>query len=416
MFDKARLLYVLGWETDQLTNLQSLLLMSYYPRQVDDPKGQIYLISQAISLAYALGLHRDPASISSSPRAISLRKQLWWSTYIRERILTLDHGSPWIIDDRDHDVPMLSLDDFTEFPLSPSHKQTRWSSPQDEATKQRQQALILIEKAKLTVILGRLIPISTGPITSGAPFVKNGWPRAQRCAKGVEGLDKISRDLDRWVANMPIELTCMRDSHAQAKENGGKTVLRNHATVLLLYYVARNQLAALHWLQVASPSGDAPEDAIKSLWSATRPIISHFEGLQENQMLSFVQLSGPSIIRPLLLCVLLNQHTPFWLNPFLDTERIPLLFSKIGDNDSYFARGASYLQFGTDQSPTSAPTDTPITACTQPQTGSMAHNVFDDILDNFPTDLEELPLGIALSDLLIDSMQGSEKATCEYLQ
>ena len=37
--------------------------------------------------------------------------------YLRERLLSLDQGSPCIIHDREHDVPMLTRSDFEHVPL-----------------------------------------------------------------------------------------------------------------------------------------------------------------------------------------------------------------------------------------------------------------------------------------------------------
>ena len=94
LFARVRALYELGWETKPLIILQSLLLMTLFPQKVNEPKGQTYLVGHAVSMAYRVGLHRDPTNLKFKASLCHLRKLLWWSLFVRERTLIFDEGAP----------------------------------------------------------------------------------------------------------------------------------------------------------------------------------------------------------------------------------------------------------------------------------------------------------------------------------
>lgn len=348
MFNRARVLYDLGWEADPLVQLQSLLLMSFHPSQIDNPKGSAHIVSRVVSSAYALGLHRDPTTIAETSRAVSIRKQLWWSIYIRERVTFLDAGLPWLIHEENHEVPMLTLDDLVQAPLTPTGDATSLPDQPDHVRESRQLDVLLIEKAKLAVITGRLVPISMGSDVLNIPF-GDSVPQAQCSAPEIAVLMKIERDLDLWLNNIPIELSVVGGGAQNLSNRHDDRFLGScHASIMLFYLIVANQISSLRWLRVGAATEEAPEYAMKNLSKMTRPIIGYVEKLQHRKYLHFVQMNSPSIIRPILLCLVLNRNMPFWMDPFFDFDNIPSLFTSIGTSDSYFQCSSSYLQKGND--------------------------------------------------------------------
>ncbi|KAL2846379.1 fungal-specific transcription factor domain-containing protein [Aspergillus pseudoustus] len=349
MFDRARVLFDLGWETDRLTLLQSAILLSHYPTTTSTAsKGPDYWISQAVSFAYALGLHRDPAETSRSPRDRSLRKQLWWSLYIRERLLHLDWGLPWIIWESAYDVPMLGPEDFESASLWPSDEDcSRHCTSQHTIDDQRLLVMTLIEKAKIARIIGRLVPISMGDSESIEHERQAKWLCRPIGAPTLRQVKAIMRDLYRWVRELPLEVICIQAGTPTTQRTVRSIMLDLNCSLLFcLYYLVTYHLTSLRWLQLATPSGTAPEDAIKALWAATRPIIHAVDRLMDDKLLGCFQLIGPSLIRPLLLCKILNNQAPPWMYPVLEIERIPLLVEEIGKNDRFFTWARSFPHIG----------------------------------------------------------------------
>ncbi|EXL40433.1 hypothetical protein FOCG_17055 [Fusarium oxysporum f. sp. radicis-lycopersici 26381] len=111
-FQKTRLLYDFDYESDRLIVIQALLLMTYWYETPDDQKGTWHWMGMAISLAYTIGLHRNAGLTSMTPAKQKLRKRIWWSCCMRDRLIALGMRQPSRIKDEDFDVPMLEESDF----------------------------------------------------------------------------------------------------------------------------------------------------------------------------------------------------------------------------------------------------------------------------------------------------------------
>ncbi|OCK78238.1 hypothetical protein K432DRAFT_357177 [Lepidopterella palustris CBS 459.81] len=157
-FQRVRLLYGLDCEDDRVSLLQALLLMTYWYENPQDIKDTWYWMGISISLAQVLGVHRNPEHLKISPRAKRMHKRIWWSCYIRDRLLALGIRRPTRIRQQDFNVPMLTPDDF-ETPSIP-HGILRsvcdWPLLQD-ADLQKTMAMALIEMAKLCVCIGNVL-------------------------------------------------------------------------------------------------------------------------------------------------------------------------------------------------------------------------------------------------------------------
>jgi hypothetical protein len=147
-------LYEFDTETDGLTLVQSLLLMTYWYESPEDHKDSWHWMGIAISLAYSLGIHRSPHS-EMDPKQISLQKRVWWSCFIRDRLIAL--GSSRILRISDFDVPMLTLDDFH---IQSVHTTMFVGSECDDILNPQAQmdfAILFIAKVKLCVCISRLL-------------------------------------------------------------------------------------------------------------------------------------------------------------------------------------------------------------------------------------------------------------------
>ncbi|UKZ55674.1 hypothetical protein TrVGV298_009498 [Trichoderma virens] len=107
---RARYLYEFDFESDNIANIQALLLLSHYYPSMVEQKHTWFWIHQAISLAQGLGLHRNA---SQEPQR-KLWARIWWACLVRDRLTTLGTGRPMHINSLDCTVPMLTLDDLKE--------------------------------------------------------------------------------------------------------------------------------------------------------------------------------------------------------------------------------------------------------------------------------------------------------------
>ncbi|KIV93426.1 hypothetical protein PV10_04639 [Exophiala mesophila] len=122
MYERVRLLYNFDVEQDRVVVLQAVLLMSIWSETADDEKGGWHWLGVAQSIALGLGLHRNPRDESTSLDTRRLRRRLWWSLYIRDRMFVLAMSRPARLRDEDFDTAPLTMDDFDLGESSPGTK------------------------------------------------------------------------------------------------------------------------------------------------------------------------------------------------------------------------------------------------------------------------------------------------------
>lgn len=168
-FTRTRLLYDFDWEQDRISLIQALLLMTYWYETPDDQKDTWHWMGVAISLSHTVGLHRNPVNSSLSPRRQKLWKRIWWSCFMRDRLVALGMRRPTRIKDEDCDVPMLNLEDFGFTEDSDSLSEVLFGADITEQKRRRKQktlALMCIEKAKLCVLIGDVLTVQYSVLNS----------------------------------------------------------------------------------------------------------------------------------------------------------------------------------------------------------------------------------------------------------
>lgn len=108
-----QLLYDFDCETDGVVIAQVLLLMTFWYEESDNHKNTWHWMDAAISQAFSQELHVDPMlSGSVSLSAQRLRRRVWWSCFMRDRLISLGMKRRSRIRDDDFNVAMLEPADF----------------------------------------------------------------------------------------------------------------------------------------------------------------------------------------------------------------------------------------------------------------------------------------------------------------
>ncbi|RBA14400.1 cutinase transcription factor 1 beta [Fusarium proliferatum] len=111
LFTRVRLLYDLDYETDGLALVQSLLLMTLWYKSPEEHRNTWHWLDVAISQAFAIGLHLVPDETLFSHTECSLRRKVWWSCYVTDRLISLNmKRPPRIRGDDFHVTPLLETD------------------------------------------------------------------------------------------------------------------------------------------------------------------------------------------------------------------------------------------------------------------------------------------------------------------
>ncbi|KIW13021.1 hypothetical protein PV08_08208 [Exophiala spinifera] len=164
-----------SYETDKLTQVQALLLMSWWWDKHDDGRNMRTYAIKAISVAQSLGMGRWIQYPTSDPVLCGLWKKVWWCCVIRDATTSTASRLPLFLRDSDWDVPLLSADDFVE---------------DDGLSCSESEIQFFIQLAKLSEMLGMVL-------------MKNYRRILAQDRDFAMELDRLQRE---WFDNVPEEL------------------------------------------------------------------------------------------------------------------------------------------------------------------------------------------------------------------
>ncbi|EED20389.1 cutinase transcription factor 1 alpha, putative [Talaromyces stipitatus ATCC 10500] len=113
-YDRGKEIFDADCETDSLSKLQALFLLSFWRSTPGHEKDTRYWLGAAISLAQTGGLHMLSKLSLLKPKEKRVRKRIFWSLYIRDQQVAAAYGLPPRIRDEDCDISMLDEEDFDE--------------------------------------------------------------------------------------------------------------------------------------------------------------------------------------------------------------------------------------------------------------------------------------------------------------
>ncbi|KFY98686.1 hypothetical protein V500_01572 [Pseudogymnoascus sp. VKM F-4518 (FW-2643)] len=227
LYKKTRYLYDLDYESDSITIIQSLLLMSHYYPSITEKKHTWHWVHQAISMAQVAGLHRNPGQTSDR----SLCCRIWWGCLIRDRLNSLGTSRPMMINSLDCDIPILTMDDLQE--------------PEDDEM-QYAVKLMFVELVKLCQYIEGVLSLRHDVMPSGdAP---------------LDQIKVCDETLHHWLENLP---PAARRQEPGLLDTGKVNTAALYRAVLHAAY--NTVILALHGPSTLSstPGGRAPESQLK---------------------------------------------------------------------------------------------------------------------------------------------------------
>ena len=154
-YDKAKILYSLGYEKDKITLLQSAIMLSFCGPQLKNYWNPCTWIGFGVTIAVSLGMHRTSASAISPSKDKGLLRRLWWTLSTRDAYLSTLLGRSFRINMSICDAEPLSPDDFDNV-TSCFHQQTK--------CKCNHLIFYQIQAAKLSLHLRNVIYYRIGPV------------------------------------------------------------------------------------------------------------------------------------------------------------------------------------------------------------------------------------------------------------
>jgi hypothetical protein len=308
-------LYDFDYESDRVSLVQALLLLTYYYETPDDQKDTWHWMGVATSVAHTIGLHRNPERSNMSEKKTKLWKRIWWSTYMRDRLIALGMRRPTRIKAEDYDVPMLTIDDFdlVAIPDSVTCVPADCNIARD-VEKQRQLAIMCIEKAKLCLCISHVLSKQYCVLNNHQGLV-NDRTTMMLLPKKLDPetceVKACDDELEKWLEELPEEAQRM-DTFS-----GDASIDLNRA---LLHMVFFTTLSALHRPQVlpsaptAAPSTPGAYDLLdtsrRNVRRAATAITSLAQALDNADLVKYLPTTGVTVLLPAIIIHLLDIKAP----------------------------------------------------------------------------------------------------------
>jgi len=292
--------------------------MTYWYETPDDQKDTWHWMGVAISLAHTIGLHRNPAnSVMPAPKQ-KLWKRIWWSCYLRDRLIALGMRRPTRIQDGDFDVPMLQEGDF-ELEALP---ETNELLPPDcrlvrDVDMQKELASMCIEMLKLCVCVSHMLKAQYSVLNREGMRADNTTDSTMmlfpnKTLDNVEKVHMVDVELMNWFSNLPE--TCQYRPIAPTDVQDGRSTVAVQRN--LLHMVYHTTVSALHRPQFL-PQPNAPpvsrqiqEMSRMRVRDAAGQITQMANELHQYRLERYLPTSGVTVILPAMIIHLLEMKSP----------------------------------------------------------------------------------------------------------
>ena len=298
--------------------------MTYWYETPDDQKDTWHWMGVAISLAHTIGLHRNPATTSMDPRKQKLWKRIWWSCFMRDRLIALGMRRPTRIKDEDFDVPMLEISDF-EIEVLPEEIQILGSDCVliRNTEMQQQLAVMCIEKAKLCISISNMLKAQYSVLS------RDGMPPEEttnstmmllpnKSNGNLDEVDKVDKELERWYKGLP-ECCKYRPpplAHILSKEDGEATLLVHRNLLHMVYHTTISALHRPRFLPTKASTKEIPVEAQDRSRMQVRDAASRITQmaaeLRRHNLEKYLPTTGVTVILPAMIIHLLDMksHNP----------------------------------------------------------------------------------------------------------
>ncbi|KAH7142207.1 fungal-specific transcription factor domain-containing protein [Dactylonectria macrodidyma] len=262
-FNRVRLLYSLDSEPERLPLLQAVLLMTYWYDSPADDKDTWYWMGIALSLAQVLGYNREPDPTRTSVKNRQLRRRIWWSCVMRDRLLALGIRRPSRIRDEEFGVSPLTLDDFDlhspSEPIANLLGESRLTASGPSA--RSEMAVMCVELSRLCICLGHILHSQyslVGSQPGGSEFLLKAIVVPKQTDSQLQDLARCDAELSEWLSSQDHRSKYMpTPRESEENQDEATQIIRLHQALLQMIYLT--SMSVLHKPQVfySGCDGDA---------------------------------------------------------------------------------------------------------------------------------------------------------------
>jgi hypothetical protein len=282
------MLYNFDVELDSLVLAQVTLLTGSPHGSVDGIQDVWYWIGLSLSHAHAIGLHLDIGDSGDRSPQHRLRRRIWFCLLIRENVVAMGLGRPSRI--TYYNVPMLSLSDFDSKMLSYDVSIIPPQCPVARDLEAQQNfGIILIEKAKLSVCVGRAVCCMCTIRDQSSKQSTSALPKANMEAVAC------ARALDDWLAMLAMEAT-YDPKPLSSYQLSERSLIAARASLLMVYYDAicllNRPLALRATSRGATDLSISTDEARRLIRWAASELVRINTNLFELDLLSYLDSTG----------------------------------------------------------------------------------------------------------------------------
>lgn len=314
------MLYDFDYDSDRLVLVQALLLMTYWYETPDDQKDTWHWMGVAISLAHTIGLHRNPDNNNTMPpRKQRLWKRMWWSCFMRDRLIALGMRRPTRIKDEDFDVPMLQEADF-EIDVLPDDNNLL--PPECTVIRntemQRELAEMCVQKAKLCVLISHMLKAQYSVLIRDRlqPERTNTTMMLfpNKSLDNLEAVEQVDRELAAWATALPP--SCQYRPFVQYDVQDGRSTIAVQRN--LLHMVYQTTTSALHRPLFLPTSPLQPPQASRAVQEASRDKVKNAATqitrmaaeMHYYRLAKYLPTTGVTVVLPAMIIHLVEYKHP----------------------------------------------------------------------------------------------------------
>lgn len=203
--------------------------MSYWVEGTEELRGGWHWLGEAFSFSTTMGLHRKKDYERLTSQEAQLHRRIFWSFYIRDRVLGLVLGRPMRLREGEYDTPMLTISDFQVDKLDTEHANNSPDEPVMTEEEQISVAEMSISMAKLCVLIEPILSLHFSVLPSDespeyACHRKNRtiplhFFRSSSMNVSLRDVERCDQGLQTWLSHLPPPCQYQHPTEQGARSN-----------------------------------------------------------------------------------------------------------------------------------------------------------------------------------------------------
>ena len=312
-FQRVKLLYDFDYETNRVTIVQAVLLMTYWYEAPDDSKDIWHWLGIAVSLARTIGINCDTSEAGMDLKTRKLWRRIWWCCFLRDRLISLGMRRPLRIPENEFDIPKLELDDFEMEAMPLDLSRMLGGCPVIKDSEKRiTLAKMCIALAELCQCVTSVLDVQYSLLPAKLGLTQETTVRLvpKKTAANPSDVIRCDQQLELWHSSQPAEMHFFIPGTQERTNTNDGEVINIHRSMLTGVYLTA--MSALHRPQIipSTPSmvvaPELQELSRRKVREAANDITEMYKDLYACDLIRYLPNTAVSCILPALILHMLD--------------------------------------------------------------------------------------------------------------